>query len=159
MLLRWLFHQYKLVFRLSFSPSLCRSFFNTMPNERASFSCLLMFLASSFQALDTFDAAIVSPVYYVMFTTLTIIASAIMFKVDISNISWNMLLMLHDAFIICIHYWEMVRCNLFLLVYCAGLVRSDCQQHCLWDMWIHHRAFRNNHTSCDQRTGATSCSR
>ncbi|KAH9657379.1 putative magnesium transporter NIPA6 [Citrus sinensis] len=31
-------------------------------------------------ALDTFNAAIVSPVYYVMFTTLTIIASAIMFK-------------------------------------------------------------------------------
>ena len=34
------------------------------------------------QALDTFNAAIVSPVYYVMFTTLTIIASAIMFKVN-----------------------------------------------------------------------------
>ncbi|KAI4297728.1 hypothetical protein L6164_037601 [Bauhinia variegata] len=33
-----------------------------------------------FQALDTFNAAIVSPVYYVMFTTLTIIASAIMFE-------------------------------------------------------------------------------
>ncbi|KAH9696860.1 putative magnesium transporter NIPA6 [Citrus sinensis] len=32
------------------------------------------------KALDTFNAAIVSPVYYVMFTTLTIIASAIMFK-------------------------------------------------------------------------------
>ncbi|KAG6653449.1 probable magnesium transporter NIPA6 [Carya illinoinensis] len=32
------------------------------------------------KALDTFSAAIVSPVYYVMFTTLTIIASAIMFK-------------------------------------------------------------------------------
>ncbi|XP_062177588.1 probable magnesium transporter NIPA6 isoform X2 [Alnus glutinosa] len=31
-------------------------------------------------ALDTFSATIVSPVYYVMFTTLTIIASAIMFK-------------------------------------------------------------------------------
>lgn len=35
----------------------------------------------SFQALDTFNAALVSPVYYVMFTTLTIIASIIMFKV------------------------------------------------------------------------------
>ncbi|KAL6517399.1 hypothetical protein OROMI_033100 [Orobanche minor] len=32
------------------------------------------------KALDTFSAAIVSPIYYVMFTTLTIIASAIMFK-------------------------------------------------------------------------------
>lgn len=37
------------------------------------------------QALDTFNAAIVSPVYYVMFTTLTIIASAIMFKVECST--------------------------------------------------------------------------
>ncbi|GFP89010.1 probable magnesium transporter nipa6 [Phtheirospermum japonicum] len=33
------------------------------------------------KALDTFSAAIVSPIYYVMFTTLTIVASAIMFKV------------------------------------------------------------------------------
>ncbi|KAJ4871600.1 putative magnesium transporter NIPA7 [Raphanus sativus] len=32
------------------------------------------------KALDTFNAAIVSPIYYVMFTTLTIVASAIMFK-------------------------------------------------------------------------------
>lgn len=46
-----------------------------------AFSRSLIFLASLFQALDTFSAAIVSPVYYVMFTTLTIIASAIMFKV------------------------------------------------------------------------------
>lgn len=33
------------------------------------------------QALDTFNTAIVSPIYYAMFTTLTILASAIMFKV------------------------------------------------------------------------------
>lgn len=32
------------------------------------------------KALDTFNTAVVSPVYYVMFTTLTIIASMIMFK-------------------------------------------------------------------------------
>ncbi|XP_022136343.1 probable magnesium transporter NIPA6 isoform X1 [Momordica charantia] len=32
------------------------------------------------KALDTFNAALVSPVYYAMFTTLTIVASAIMFK-------------------------------------------------------------------------------
>ncbi|XP_038693313.1 probable magnesium transporter NIPA6 isoform X4 [Tripterygium wilfordii] len=46
---------------------------------------ILIYLAvcsfmGSLTALDTFNAAIVSPVYYVMFTTLTIIASAIMFK-------------------------------------------------------------------------------
>ncbi|XP_021819981.1 probable magnesium transporter NIPA6 isoform X1 [Prunus avium] len=43
------------------------------------------------KALDTFDAAIVAPVYYVMFTTLTIIASVIMFKdwsgQDVSSIA------------------------------------------------------------------------
>ncbi|XP_078161464.1 putative magnesium transporter NIPA6 isoform X1 [Carex rostrata] len=32
------------------------------------------------KALDTFNTAIVSPIYYVMFTTLTIVASAIMFQ-------------------------------------------------------------------------------
>lgn len=39
-----------------------------------------------FQALDTFNTAVVSPIYYVMFTTLTILASVIMFKV-LSNIN------------------------------------------------------------------------
>jgi magnesium transporter len=34
------------------------------------------------QALDLFNTAIVSPVYYVMFTTLTILASAILFQVS-----------------------------------------------------------------------------
>lgn len=38
-------------------------------------------LDSYLQALDTFNTAIVSPVYYVMFTTFTILASMIMFKV------------------------------------------------------------------------------
>lgn len=51
------------------------------------------------QALDTFNAAIVSPVYYVMFTTLTIIASAIMFKVS-CLIFLGLLLNLSNIFII-----------------------------------------------------------
>lgn len=38
------------------------------------------------QALDTFNTAVVSPIYYVMFTTLTIVASVIMFKV--SFVAW-----------------------------------------------------------------------
>ncbi|KAF7841150.1 putative magnesium transporter NIPA6 [Senna tora] len=42
--------------------------------------CVITQLNYLNKALDTFNAAIVSPVYYVMFTTLTIIASAIMFK-------------------------------------------------------------------------------
>ncbi|KAJ6777657.1 MAGNESIUM TRANSPORTER-RELATED [Salix koriyanagi] len=35
------------------------------------------------KALDTFNTAVVSPIYYVMFTSLTILASVIMFKVRI----------------------------------------------------------------------------
>lgn len=52
---------------------------------------------SSMQALDTFNTAVVSPIYYVMFTSLTILASVIMFKVisplvSITYIShWNIL--------------------------------------------------------------------
>ncbi|KAI3926064.1 hypothetical protein MKW98_028200 [Papaver atlanticum] len=42
-------------------------------------SCLLQ-LNYLNKALDTFNTAVISPVYYVMFTTFTIIASIIMFK-------------------------------------------------------------------------------
>ncbi|PSS21727.1 Magnesium transporter like [Actinidia chinensis var. chinensis] len=42
--------------------------------------CVIMQLNYLNKALDTFNAAIVSPIYYVMFTTLTIVASIIMFK-------------------------------------------------------------------------------
>ncbi|KAK8658473.1 hypothetical protein V6N13_036679 [Hibiscus sabdariffa] len=42
--------------------------------------CVITQLNYLNKALDTFNTAIVSPVYYVMFTTLTIIASVIMFK-------------------------------------------------------------------------------
>lgn len=42
--------------------------------------CIITQLNYLNKALDTFNAAIVSPIYYVMFTTLTIAASAIMFK-------------------------------------------------------------------------------
>ncbi|KAJ9687555.1 hypothetical protein PVL29_016158 [Vitis rotundifolia] len=38
------------------------------------------------KALDTFNTAVVSPIYYVMFTSLTILASVIMFKVILSLI-------------------------------------------------------------------------
>ena len=46
---------------------------------------LLAFLQINYlnKALDTFNTAVISPVYYVMFTSLTILASMIMFK------DWN----------------------------------------------------------------------
>lgn len=43
-------------------------------------SCIVTQLIYLNKALDTFNTAIVSPIYYAMFTTLTILASAIMFK-------------------------------------------------------------------------------
>lgn len=42
--------------------------------------CVLTQMNYLNKALDTFNTAIVSPIYYVMFTSLTILASAIMFK-------------------------------------------------------------------------------
>ena len=39
------------------------------------------------QALDTFNTAVVSPIYYTMFTSLTILASVIMFKVTDSDLN------------------------------------------------------------------------
>ncbi|KAK7372763.1 hypothetical protein VNO80_06150 [Phaseolus coccineus] len=42
--------------------------------------CVIMQMNYLNKALDTFNTAIVSPIYYVMFTTLTILASVIMFK-------------------------------------------------------------------------------
>nr|GFC33956.1 probable magnesium transporter NIPA1 isoform X1 [Tanacetum cinerariifolium] len=44
------------------------------------FGFILLQLNYLNKALDTFNTAVISPVYYVMFTTLTILASMIMFK-------------------------------------------------------------------------------
>ncbi|CAN6678445.1 hypothetical protein ACFX13_020515 [Malus domestica] len=43
-------------------------------------SCVLTQMNYLNKALDTFNTAVVSPIYYVMFTSLTILASIIMFK-------------------------------------------------------------------------------
>ncbi|KAL1549654.1 putative magnesium transporter NIPA4 [Salvia divinorum] len=43
-------------------------------------SCVLTQMNYLNKALDTFNTAVVSPIYYVMFTSLTIVASVIMFK-------------------------------------------------------------------------------
>ncbi|TXG53790.1 hypothetical protein EZV62_019046 [Acer yangbiense] len=50
---------------------------------RATTCCAVIvfsLLTQSIKALDTFNTAVVSPIYYVMFTSLTILASVIMFK-------------------------------------------------------------------------------
>eukprot|EP01018_Ginkgo_biloba_P018784 Gb_18482 [translate_table: standard] len=43
-------------------------------------TCVIMQLNYLNKALDSFNTAVVSPIYYVMFTSLTILASVIMFK-------------------------------------------------------------------------------
>ncbi|XP_078442020.1 putative magnesium transporter NIPA3 [Wolffia australiana] len=43
-------------------------------------TCIITQMDYLNRALDTFNTAVVSPIYYVMFTTLTIVASVIMFK-------------------------------------------------------------------------------
>ncbi|XP_050233527.1 probable magnesium transporter NIPA4 [Mercurialis annua] len=43
-------------------------------------TCVIMQMNYLNKALDTFNTAVVSPIYYVMFTSLTILASVIMFK-------------------------------------------------------------------------------
>ncbi|XP_031504075.1 probable magnesium transporter NIPA6 isoform X2 [Nymphaea colorata] len=43
-------------------------------------TCIVIQLNYLNMALDTFNTAVVSPIYYAMFTTLTILASSIMFK-------------------------------------------------------------------------------
>ena len=47
--------------------------------------CILIQMNYLNKALDIFNTSLVTPIYYVMFTTLTIIASAILFK------EWNVL--------------------------------------------------------------------
>jgi hypothetical protein len=47
-------------------------------------TCLLTQMNYLNKALDLFNTAIVSPIYYVMFTLLTIVASVLMFQVRCS---------------------------------------------------------------------------
>ncbi|KAJ0972051.1 hypothetical protein J5N97_020010 [Dioscorea zingiberensis] len=65
-------------------------YFQTWVFVMVAVSCIIIQLNYLNKALDTFNTAVVSPIYYAMFTTLTIFASAIMFKdwsgQDASNI-------------------------------------------------------------------------
>ncbi|WVZ68004.1 hypothetical protein U9M48_017001 [Paspalum notatum var. saurae] len=55
-------------------------YFQTWVFAVVSTTCIIIQLVYLNKALDTFNTAVVSPIYYAMFTTLTILASAIMFK-------------------------------------------------------------------------------
>ncbi|MQL89592.1 hypothetical protein Taro_022181 [Colocasia esculenta] len=55
-------------------------YFQTWVFSMVAVTCVIIQLNYLNKALDTFNTAVVSPIYYAMFTTLTIVASAIMFK-------------------------------------------------------------------------------
>ncbi|KAK2988997.1 hypothetical protein RJ640_013988, partial [Escallonia rubra] len=66
--------------KLTFSGMNQFIFFETWFFTLLVIACCLLQLNYLNKALDTFNTAVISPVYYVMFTTLTILASMIMFK-------------------------------------------------------------------------------
>ncbi|KAK1411141.1 hypothetical protein QVD17_37685 [Tagetes erecta] len=66
--------------KLSFSGSNQFIYFQTWFFTVLLFGFILLQLNYLNKALDTFNTAVISPVYYVMFTSLTILASMIMFK-------------------------------------------------------------------------------
>ncbi|KAK6923318.1 Magnesium transporter NIPA [Dillenia turbinata] len=55
-------------------------YFQTWVFIMVSVSCIIIQLNYLNMALDTFNTSLVSPIYYAMFTSFTILASAIMFK-------------------------------------------------------------------------------
>ncbi|KAL5673224.1 hypothetical protein ACJX0J_017530, partial [Zea mays] len=55
-------------------------YFQTWVFAVVSTTCIVIQLVYLNKALDTFNTSVVSPIYYAMFTTLTILASAIMLK-------------------------------------------------------------------------------
>lgn len=62
------------------------------------------------QALDTFNTAVVSPIYYALFTSFTILASAIMFKVSSFNVHGERGERVHNIPTI---FWTSIFCILF----------------------------------------------
>ncbi|XP_022875931.1 probable magnesium transporter NIPA6 isoform X3 [Olea europaea var. sylvestris] len=66
--------------RLTIEGSSQVAHFQTWVFVMVAASCIITQLNYLNKALDTFNTAVVSPIYYAMFTSLTIFASAIMFK-------------------------------------------------------------------------------
>lgn len=91
-----------------------------------------------FQALDTFNTAVVSPIYYAMFTSFTIFASAIMFKVTLlSHSHIDIIIFRQLSLIICITMF-LISCLISI-----GLFWSKCKQHSVRALWFYHRFIWN----------------
>ncbi|CAM6126564.1 unnamed protein product [Calypogeia fissa] len=80
-------------------------------------TCVLTQMNYLNKALDTFNTAVVSPIYYVMFTSLTILASAIMFK-DWDNRSASQIITVLCGFVT-------ILCGTFLLHATKDMVDSS----------------------------------
>ncbi|XP_077248710.1 putative magnesium transporter NIPA6 [Tasmannia lanceolata] len=72
--------------KLSFEGISQAGYFQTWVFAMVAVTCIISQLNYLNKALDTFNTAVVSPIYYAMFTTLTLFANAIMFK-DLSGMS------------------------------------------------------------------------
>ena len=70
-------------------------------------SCITIQMNYLNKSLDTFNTSLVTPIYYVMFTTMTIIASGILFK------EWNILTVKDIVGAIC--GFMIIICGVFLL--------------------------------------------
>lgn len=97
--------------------------FNTCPFIFLSETCELLpcVFLHLLQALDNFNTTIVSPIYYAMFTSFTIFASAIMFKVLLPK--HHMMIACHSTPFFCTF------CN--LLYYTHRLQRHSCILWCM----------------------------
>ncbi|XVF58639.1 hypothetical protein PTKIN_Ptkin07bG0082000 [Pterospermum kingtungense] len=60
-------------------------YFQTWIFAMVAITCIITQLNYLNMALDTFNTAVVSPIYYALFTSFTILASAIMFKISIRH--------------------------------------------------------------------------
>lgn len=76
---------------------------------------MLRFTLLGAQALDSFNTAVVSPIYYVTFTSLTIVASVIMFKVSYSIKSETRI------FRICMNFDGLFGMNVHIIVIYSSL--------------------------------------
>jgi len=92
--------------------------------------CVLTQMNYLNKALDLFNTAIVSPIYYVMFTTLTVAANIILFQVVLALSSATMASAPIDSTPACWHA-------------AAPVVAFDCDPRCS----LHRRKCRAGHRS------------
>jgi hypothetical protein len=86
------------------------------------------------QALDTFNTAVVSPIYYAGFTSFTILASAIMFKVLLcahAHGKRERVCVLRGCVFVCVCGGGVNNISNSSHIFSEGLFWSKCKQHCI----------------------------